>query len=170
MEEPFTIYKLIVLYMAQHSKKALTNSQISEFVLDRDYTDYFQLQKVLSELTETGLLNKRTISNSSYYELTEEGSNTLSYFEKNLSQEIKKEIEEYLKNCGYEKEARILTPADYYTTPQGGYAVRCQIIEKDSTVLDLNLIAPGKEAAQAICRNWAHKSQDIYSTLMAELI
>ena len=170
MAEPFTIYKLIVLYMAHHSKKALTNSQISEFVLDRDYTDYFQLQKVLSELTETGLLNKRTISNSSYYELTEEGSNTLSYFEKNLSQEIKKEIEEYLKNCGYEKEARILTPADYYTTPQGGYAVRCQIIEKDSTVLDLNLIAPGKEAAQAICRNWAHKSQDIYSTLMAELI
>ena len=170
MAEPFTIYKLIVLYMAQHSKKALTNSQISEFVLDRDYTDYFQLQKVLSELTETGLLNNRTISNSSYYELTEEGSNTLSYFEKNLSQEIKKEIEEYLKNCGYEKEARILTPADYYTTPQGGYAVRCQIIEKDSTVLDLNLIAPGKEAAQAICRNWAHKSQDIYSTLMAELI
>ena len=151
MAEPFTIYKLIVLYMAQHSKKALTNSQISEFVLDREYTDYFQLQKVLSELTD-------------------EGSNTLSYFENNLSQEIKKEIEEYLKNCGYEKKNRILTPADYYTTPQGGYAVRCQIIEKDSTVLDLNLIAPGKEAAQAICRNWAHKSQDIYSTLMAELI
>ena len=170
MAEPFTIYKLIVLYMAQHSKEALTNSQISEFVLDREYTDYFQLQKVLSELTETGLLNKRTISNSSYYELTKEGSSTLSYFEKNLSQEIKKEIEEYLKNCGYEKKDRILTPADYYTTPQGGYAVHCQIIEKDSTVLDLNLIAPGKEAAQAICRNWAHKSQDIYSTLMAELI
>ena len=87
MAEPFTIYKLIVLYMAQHSKEALTNSQISEFVLDREYTDYFQLQKVLSELTETGLLNKRTISNSSYYELTKEGSSTLSYFEKNLSKE-----------------------------------------------------------------------------------
>ena len=72
MAEPFTIYKLIVLYMAQHSREALTNSQISDFVLNRDYTDYFQLQKVLSELTETELLHKRTISNSSYYELTEE--------------------------------------------------------------------------------------------------
>ena len=41
MAEPFTIYKLMVLYMAQHSRKELTNSQISEFVLDRDYTDYF---------------------------------------------------------------------------------------------------------------------------------
>ena len=72
MAEPFTTYKLIVLYMAKHAKETLTNSQISEFILDREYTDYFQLQKVLSELTETELLRKRTISNSSYYELTEE--------------------------------------------------------------------------------------------------
>ena len=43
MAEPFTIYKLIVLYMALHSREALTNSQISDFVLNRDYTDYFQL-------------------------------------------------------------------------------------------------------------------------------
>ena len=52
MAEPFTTYKLIVLYMAKHSKETLTNSQISEFILDREYTDYFQLQKVLSELTQ----------------------------------------------------------------------------------------------------------------------
>ena len=45
MAEPFTTYKLIVLYMAKHSKETLTNSQISEFILDRDYTDYFQLRK-----------------------------------------------------------------------------------------------------------------------------
>ena len=100
MAEPFTTYKLIVLYMAKHAKETLTNSQISEFILDREYTDYFQLQKVLSELTETELLRKRTISNSSYYELTEEGTKTLSYFEKELSGEIKNEIKEYLQSHG----------------------------------------------------------------------
>ena len=35
MADVFTLYKLIVLYMAQQSKEELTNSQISEFVLDR---------------------------------------------------------------------------------------------------------------------------------------
>ena len=109
MAEPFTIYKLIVLYMAQHSREALTNSQISDFVLNRDYTDYFQLQKVLSELTETGLLKKRTVSNSSYYELTEEGSRTLSYFEKNLSQDIKNEIKEYLNKIYNVRVTRVNT-------------------------------------------------------------
>lgn len=69
--------------MAKHSKETLTNSQISEFILDRDYTDYFQLQKVLSELVETELLRKRTISNSSYYEITEEGKRHFLILKKN---------------------------------------------------------------------------------------
>lgn len=83
MAEPFTTYKLIVLYMAKHSKETLTNSQISEFILDRDYTDYFQLQKVLSELVETELLRKRTISNSSYYEITEKEKRHFLILKKN---------------------------------------------------------------------------------------
>ena len=90
MADVFTIYKLIVLYMAQQSKEELTNSQISQFVLDRDYTDYFHLQQVLSELVETGLLKKRTKSNSSYYDITEEGSKTLFYFERICRQRLRK--------------------------------------------------------------------------------
>ena len=156
--------------MAQQSREELTNSQISQFVLDRDYTDYFHLQQVLSELVETGLLKKRTVSNSSHNEITEEGSKTLFYFEKDLSSEIKKEVEEFLKDCGVQAEQRIQTPADYFETPQGGYAVRCQYIEKDTTILDLTLSAPNLEAARAICRNWPKKSPDIYAAVMGELI
>ena len=170
MSDVFTLYKLIVLYMAQQSREELTNSQISQFVLDRDYTDYFHLQQVLSELVETGLLKKRTVSNSSHYEITEEGSKTLFYFEKDLSSEIKKEVEEFLKDCGVQAEQWIQTPADYFETPQGGYAVRCQYIEKDTTILDLTLSAPNLEAARAICRNWPKKSPDIYAAVMGELI
>ena len=81
MADVFTLYKLIVLYMAQQSREELTNSRISEFVLDREYTDYFHLQQVLSELVETGLLKKRTVANSSHYEITKEGNRTFSYFE-----------------------------------------------------------------------------------------
>lgn len=170
MAEPFTIYKLIVLYMAEHSREELTNSQISEFVLDREYTDYFHLQQVLSELVETGLLKRRTVSNSSHYELTEEGSSTLSYFEKDLSPDIRKEIDDFLKDYGCRIPERIRMTADYFTTPQGTYAVRCQLIEKESTIMDVTLAAPNKEAARAICKNWPQKCQSIYTSLMGELI
>ena len=49
MATPFTVYKLIVLYMLQNTENTLTNSQISEFILDREYTNYFHLQQAISD-------------------------------------------------------------------------------------------------------------------------
>lgn len=170
MATPFTIYKLIVMYMLDHSETTLTNSQISEFILEREYTNYFHLQQAVSELVEAGLLEKKKVKNTSYYSLTEEGKTTLSYFEDDLSSDIRQEVRDYLRAKGCEKPERILTPADYYETPQGGYAVRCQLIEKNVSVIDLNLAAPNLEAAKSICKNWSKKCQDIYGMIMEELL
>ena len=41
MAQPFTLYKLIVLYMLDNSQSPLTNSQISDFILEKEYTNYF---------------------------------------------------------------------------------------------------------------------------------
>lgn len=170
MAAPFTTYKLIVLYMLLHSQKKLSNSQISEFILDREYTNYFHLQQAISELVEAELIEKRTISNTSYYELTEEGKATLSYFENELSSEIRSEIKQYLKKHGCETPPRIMTPADYYETPQGSFQVRCQLIEKGTSLIDLTITAPGVEAAKSICHSWPQKSQKIYELMMEELL
>ena len=75
--------------MLKHAESSLTNSQISEFILEREYTNYFHLQEAVSELVEAELIEKHTISNTSYYYLTEDGKNTLSYFEKELSADIR---------------------------------------------------------------------------------
>ena len=50
MAKSFTLYKLIILYMLNEVDFPLTNSQISEFILDEGYTNYFKLQLALSEL------------------------------------------------------------------------------------------------------------------------
>ncbi len=169
MAAPFTTYKLIVLYMLQNSENDLTNSQISEFILDREYTNYFHLQQAVSELVEADLLKMHTVSNTSYYHISEEGRKTLSYFENELSSDIRQEVQEYLKTKGCRAPKRIMTPADYYETPQGGYSVRCQLIERNSSLLDLNISAPNLDTAKSICLNWQKKSQDIYASIMEEL-
>jgi DNA-binding HxlR family transcriptional regulator len=170
MATPYTVYKLIVLYMLNNSEDALTNSQLSEFILDREYTNYFHLQQAISELEESELLEKKTISNTSYYQLTEDGRNTLSYFEDELSPAIKKEVQDYLKKNGCQIEKRILAPADFYVTPQGNYDVRCRLIEKNTILMDINISAPNLEAAKSMCQKWPEKYQDIYGKIMEELL
>lgn len=170
METPFTVYKLIVLFMLDNSKGPLTNSQISEFVLEREYTNYFHLQQSISELVEAELLNRQTLSNTSFYRLTQEGKTALSYFEKEISPEIRQEIKDYLREKGYGAQRQILTPADYFQKPQGGYGVRCRLLENNNSLIDLSIGVPTLEAAKAICTNWPSKSKDLYGKLMEELL
>ncbi len=170
MATPFTTYKLIILYMLHHARETLSNSQISEFILEREYTNYFHLQQAISELVEADLLKMETKENTSFYQVTEEGLTTLSYFENELSSDIKSEVRDYLKIHDCQEKEQILMPADDYETSQGGYAVRCQLIERGSSLLDLTIHAPNKEAAQSIRRKWSKKCQDIYGILMEELL
>ena len=53
IESSFTLYKLIILYMLQNVNFPLSNTQISDFILEKEYTNYFHLQEALSELQDT---------------------------------------------------------------------------------------------------------------------
>ena len=84
MSEPLTLYKLMILYMLKQVKFPLSGSQISEFFLDKEYTTYFTLQQALSELIEAHLIKLETTRNSSRYEITSEGDETLTFFGKKI--------------------------------------------------------------------------------------
>ena len=95
MSETFTLYKLIILYMLSKVDFPLTNAQISDFILGKGYTTYFTLQKALSELTESGLIREETTHNRTLYHLTEEGDESICFFENKISDAIKKDISDF---------------------------------------------------------------------------
>ena len=94
LSEPMTLYKLMNLYMLKQVNFPLTYAQISDFFLSREYTDYFTLQQALTELLEAGLARSETIHNSTRYEITREGEETLSFFGKKISPAIIEDIDE----------------------------------------------------------------------------
>ena len=85
LSDPITLYKLMILYMLDHVNFPLTNSQLTDFFLDHEYTTYFTLQQALNELKEAGLIRMESTHNSSRYEITKEGDDTLSFFGNNIS-------------------------------------------------------------------------------------
>ena len=170
MAQPLTLYKLIVLYMLDKATFPLSNSQISEFILDREYTSYFHLQQALSELVDAKLAKIEVVRNTSYYHLTPEGEATLGYFSEEISTAIQAEILEFLTEKGCEIQKKTLTTADYYKVSSHEYAVRCQVMEKNSTRMELTISVPSQEAAETICNNWEHRCEDIYSYIMETLL
>lgn len=78
--ESSTLYKLIILYMLNKVNFPLTNSQLSEFFLEKNYTTYFTFQQVITELVDSHLISVEIVRNSSYYHITSDGSQTLGFF------------------------------------------------------------------------------------------
>lgn len=148
----------------------LSNAQVCEFILEKEYTSYFNLQQSISELVEANFLRVETVRNTSLYHITEEGENTLEYFGRRISDAIKEEIDQFLQEHGYELRNEVSTRADYYKTAAGEYAARCLVKEKDATLIELTLTVPLEEQAASICNNWKQKNQQIYSWLMQELL
>ena len=77
MAEGLTLYKLIILYMLRKVNFPLTNTQITSFMLEKNYTDYFHVQEALNDLVEAKLIVVEKIRNSSQCTATVDGEQTL---------------------------------------------------------------------------------------------
>ena len=135
-----TLYKLMVLYMLDKVNFPLSNSQIADFMLDRQYTNYFTLQEVLSSLASDGFVQILTYRSSTQYKLTKEGIDTISFFYNKISQAIRDDIDKYLKDNKYD--------------------LKCEV----------NVAVPLESQADAMCARWRDASQDIYDFVMNKLM
>lgn len=170
MAQPLTLYKLIVLYMLDRVDFPLSTSQISEFVLDKGYTTYFKLQQALSELMDAGLIQDESTHNRTLYHLTEDGASTIDYFKNNISQDIQKDVNEYLKEKKYDLKNESAVKVDYYRNTNQEYSVHCQVTENALPLIDLTITVPSEAEAQAVTDNWQKKNQEIYAAIMAKLL
>ena len=107
----------------------LTNAQLSNFFLDREYTTYFTLQQALNELLDAGLVKKETMRNSSRYEITKEGEETLEFFGKNISPAIVSDMDEYLKQNRFRMRNEVGLISDFYKSTNQDYIVHCEVRE-----------------------------------------
>lgn len=168
--DTLTLYKLIILYILDKVDFPLTNAQLSDFILEKEYTNYFNIQQAISELTTQELVTVSSIRHSSYYRITEAGKETLEFFNHKISDAIKNDILEYLRNNKYALREEVSNLADYYEEKKNEFVVRCQVKEQGSSIIDLSLIVPTEDAAIAICNNWRKNSQEVYSYLMKTLL
>lgn len=168
-QEPLTLYKLIVLYLLDRVSFPLTTAQISDFILEKDYTNYLTLQQVIHELLQAGLIRSRTLFNRTQLSITQEGQDSLSYFGNRISAAIKADVAQYLKENGWKMREEASVQGRYYKAAGGGYSAVLTAADKEETLVSIQLNVPTSALAAAICDNWQKRSQEIYQYLTAAL-
>lgn len=147
----------------------LTTAQISDFILEREYTNFLTLQQVIAELADAGLVDAKSNRNRTLLTITDEGMETLSFFENRLNNSIKEEINEFFHINGMEMRNEVSILADYYKSVSGDYEAHLKAKEKNATMVEITLSVPDEDTASAICVNWQKNNQEIYQYLISKL-
>lgn len=169
-QNQLTLYKLMILYLIGKVDFPLSNSQVSEFIIEKGYTNYFNVQRAFHELEEEEMLRIKTIRNMSHYSLTEEGKEAIDMFEYQIPNSIKEDIDQFLDEKEYELRKETDLEADFFPAKRDEYTVHLRIKEKDSLLLELNLNVVSREQAVHICDHWNQMHSEIYSTLIQKLL
>ena len=144
----------------------LSNTQLTNFFLEQEYTDYFRVQQVISDLLDAALIRTESTHNNTHYYITAAGKETLNLLKDKISDAIELDINNYFAQNKLELRNDNSIIADYYRTPNRDFAVRCQYRQKDTNLIDLTLSVQTKEQAEAICNNWKKQNEDVYMYLM----
>ena len=154
MHDPLTLYKLIVLYMLDRVDFPLTKSQIGDFILEKEYTNFLTLQQVIGELTDAGLITAQSIRNRTHLSITREGRQTLNFFGNQINEGIKTDVNLFFKENEITLRNEVSILSDFYKSTSREYEAHLIAKDKDINLIDITISVPSKETAGAICDNW----------------
>lgn len=169
MKDPLALYKLIILYMLSKVECPLTKAQIGDFILEKEYTNFMTLQKVIGEMIDSGLVTAQSFRNRTHLKMTDDGIQTIEYFANDINSDIKAEIDAYIKENELELKNETSIISDYYKSTSGEWEAHLIAKDKNINLIDITMSVPFEEMAASICDNWNKKNQDIYQYLVSQL-
>ena len=162
--------KLLILYILDKVKMDLTNSQITQFIMETELMNYFSLQEFLSQLIESNFVQIFSESNKEFYCLTNKGIQALEYFLGRIPQDIKDKIDVYTVKNKDQILNDTQVKSDFIKVSDNEFIVSLKVIENQTNLIDLNLNVSSDKQAKLICDNWKNNASHLYSDIIQLLI
>ena len=162
--------KLIVLFIIKTVKFPISNSQLTDIVLENGFINYFVLQQYISELISSKFLTYKDINDKKLLCITEKGSNVLSFFKDRIPENKISSIEEYLKNKLEQIKKELTLSANYTVSEDNSFIVSLKALEGETLLMDLKLSVASNKQAMDLCNKWKNNSAEIYNKIVNLLI
>lgn len=162
--------KLLVLFIIKTVKVPISNSQLTDIVLENGVINYFVLQQYVSELISSKFLAYKDANGKKLISITEKGANVLSFFKDRIPESKISSIEEYLKNKLEQIKKELTLSANYTVSEDGNFIVSLKALENETLLMDLKLSVASNKQAMDLCNKWKANSAEIYNKIVQLLI
>lgn len=158
--------KLLLLYLIKFSASAFTNNEITEFVLERNYMNYFLVQQYLSELAESKFIETTKKDSKEVYLILEKGEIALSYFEERIPNKIKQELNDEFSEVKKKTKFETQVVSEFFEKENNQFVVNLKLVENDETLFSLYLDVSTKKQVDSICDRWKENTESIYQNII----
>ncbi|MCL2700027.1 MAG: DUF4364 family protein [Defluviitaleaceae bacterium] len=156
--------KLLILYLLDKMEIPLSNMQITQFLLEEEYMDYFEIQEALSDMVDAGYLDK---TSDNQYQITADGMTPLEFFSSKLPSPAKSRINNYVLSNRHKIKKDFEVTANYfYDHVNNEFTVKCGAYEDRSMLIEVNVTVSNKEHARAIRDNWKSNVNELYGNIL----
>jgi predicted transcriptional regulator len=158
--------KLLLLYIFCEIGMPVSNSHITQIILENNLINYFSLQQYLSELIDSGFINIKKHDKQHFLNITENGMDTLKFFMNRISPKKKEIVDDYMKKHFGNIRKQLETIAEFEPYSDNRYEVILRIASGNDVPMEIKLISESKDGAKKICNNWKDNSKGLYEEII----
>ena len=158
--------KLLLLYILKTLRQPISNTQLTEIVLENSFINYFTLQQYVNELEEAQFIEYSEVMDKNLLHLTQKGDNVLSFFKDRISPSKISLINEYIKSHIDLIKKELTIHSDYTLGENDTFIVDVKALEDESPLIELKLSVPTKKQATHHCNKWQENPSEIYNQII----
>lgn len=165
-DETLAESKVLILYILNNVKKAITNNALYKIVLSVLDMNYFYFQQFLLDLVKNDFILTYEQEDQSLYLITDKGIRTLELTEDILPGILKLQVDTNLKYTLEDVNEEESIVAEYTPINENYYNVTCKIMENNECLFEVKTFAGSREQAKQIVENWKRHAGTMYPNLL----
>lgn len=161
--------KLLVLYVIKSLKHPISNTQLTEIILENNFINYFTLQQYITELLSSEFLKYIEKNDKKLLTITTKGEKVLSFFTQRISPIKRDIIDNYISSVIDNIKNELTIYSDYTIENSDSFIVNLKALEDEMLLIDLKVSVPTKNQAKSLCAKWKDNPSEIYTKIMQSL-
>lgn len=158
--------KFLILYVMARVAEPVPFEDVLELSMCDDGFGYFDFSDCLAELVST----EHIILQDGVYSITEKGERNSAICESSLAYPVRLRADRKLREFNEKLRRRSLVRASITERENGTFTVSLSFSDDVANLMNLDIMVPQREQAEALCRRFEASPAEVYGTLIATLL
>ena len=157
--------KLELLYILNNLREDVTDSQMTQIVMETNAMNYFTFRALLPKMLDSQFITKYESLDTELYSITQSGLEVLVYFQNRIPEYFRKRILDYIIQHDEEIFSKKIHTQGSYTIQDEKYLVTLILNQNSRTLMTINTNVETEKEAKEMCENWNDKYEEVLSLL-----